>query len=221
MSRQKITAIVPVRSGSQRIKNKNLKAFAGTNLLKIKLEMLKKIDLIDNIVVNSDSDEALSIASEYGVEQFKREDYYASSECSNSDFFNHLAENTDCDFIMYSPCNTPLILEETYYDFIGRFRNGLDRSDSLSTANIVNRHLWLDVNPINYDRENAPTSQNLPNIFALNSGLSLISRDNMLKYRNIVGLKPSFYELHDYEAIDIDRPIDFEVAEFLYLKYRL
>lgn len=221
MSRQKITAIVPVRSGSQRIKNKNLKAFAGTNLLKIKLEMLKKIDIIDNIVVNSDSDEALSIASEYGVEQFKREDYYASSECSNSDFFNHLAENTDCDFIMYSPCNTPLILEETYYDFIGRFRNGLDRSDSLSTANIVNRHLWLDVNPINYDRENAPTSQNLPNIFALNSGLSLISRDNMLKYRNIVGLKPSFYELHDYEAIDIDRPIDFEVAEFLYLKYRL
>ena len=221
MSRQKITAIVPVRRGSQRIKNKNLKAFAGTNLLKIKLEMLKKIDLIDNIVVNSDSDDALSIASEYGVEQFKREDYFASSECSNSDFFTHLAENTDCDFIMYSPCNTPLILEETYYDFIGRFRNGLDRSDSLSTANIVNRHLWLDGNPINYDRENAPTSQNLPNIFALNSGLSLISRDNMLKYRNIVGSKPSFYELHDYEAIDIDRPIDFEVAEFLYLKYRL
>ena len=49
MSRQKITAIVPVKKGSQRIKNKNLKKFAGKNLLKIKLEMLKKIDVIDNI----------------------------------------------------------------------------------------------------------------------------------------------------------------------------
>ena len=45
MSRQKITAIVPVRKGSERIKNKNLKKFAGKNLLRIKLEMLKKIEI--------------------------------------------------------------------------------------------------------------------------------------------------------------------------------
>ena len=70
MSRHKITAVVPVRKGSQRIKNKNLKNFAGKNLLRIKLEMLKKIDIIDNIVVNSDSDDALSIATEHGVLQF-------------------------------------------------------------------------------------------------------------------------------------------------------
>ena len=221
MSRQKITAIVPVRKGSQRIKNKNLKKFAGKNLLRIKLEMLKKIDIIDNIVVNSDSDDALSIASEYGVEQFRRKDYFASSECNNSDFFHHLAENTDTDFIMYSPCNAPLILEETYYDFISRFRNGLDRSESLTTASLINRHLWLDGNPINYDPSNAPSTQDLPDIFGLNSGLSLISKDNMIKYRNIVGSKPSFYKLDDYEAVDVDRPIDFEFAEFLYLKYRL
>ena len=221
MSRQKITAIVPVRKGSQRIKNKNLKKFAGKNLLKIKLEMLKKIDIIDNIVVNSDSDDALSIASEYGVEQFRRKDYFASFECNNSDFFHHLAENTDTDFILYSPCNTPLILEETYYDFISRFRNGLDMSDSLNTASLVNRHLWLDGKPINYDPSNAPSTQGLPDIFGLNSGLSIISKDNMIKYRNIVGSKPSFYKLNDYEAVDVDRPIDFEFAEFLYLKYRL
>jgi len=221
MSRQKITAIVPVRKGSQRIKNKNLKNFAGKNLLRIKLEMLKKIDIIDNIVVNSDSDDALSIASEYGVEQFRREGYFASSECNNSDFFHNLAENTDTDFIIYSPCTAPLILEKTYYDFISRFRNGLDMSDSLNTASLVNRHLWLDGKPINYDPSNAPSSQGLPDIFGLNSGLSIISKDNMIKYRNIVGSNPSFYKLNDYEAVDVDRPIDFEFAEFLYLKYRM
>ncbi len=90
MSRQKLTAIVPVRKGSQRIKNKNFKPFAGKNLLRIKLEILKKIDIIDSIVVNSDSEEALAMADEFGVEQFRREGYYASSECNNSDFFQIL-----------------------------------------------------------------------------------------------------------------------------------
>ena len=47
-----------------------------------------------------------------------------------------------------------------------------------------------------------------------------ISRENMIKHRNIVGSKPSFYKLDDFEAVDVDNPIDFEFAEFLYSKYR-
>ena len=220
MSRKKLTAIVPVRQGSQRIKNKNFKDFAGKNLLRIKLEVLKRIDIIDSIVVNTDSEEALSMADEFEVEKFRREGYYASSECNNSDFFENLAENTDADFIMYSPCTAPLIKEETYYDFISRFRNGLDRFDSLTTVSPVKSHLWLDGKPINYDPNNSPNTPDLPDILRLNYGLSVISRQDMIKYRNVVGSKPSFYKLDDFEAVDVDNPIDFEFAEFLYLKYK-
>lgn len=220
MSRKKLTAIVPVRQGSQRIKNKNFKDFAGKNLLRIKLEVLKRIDIIDSIVVNTDSEEALSMADEFEVEKFRREGYYASSECNNSDFFENLAENTDADFIMYSPCTAPLIKEETYYDFISRFRNGLDRFDSLTTVSPVKSHLWLDGKPINYDPNNSPNTQDLPDILRLNYGLSVISRQDMIKYRNVVGSKPSFYKLDDFEAVDVDNPIDFEFAEFLYSKYK-
>ena len=220
MSRKKLTAIVPVRQGSQRIKNKNFKDFAGKNLLRIKLEVLKRIDIIDSIVVNTDSEEALSMADEFEVEKFRREGYYASSECNNSDFFENLAENTDADFIMYSPCTAPLIKEETYYDFISRFRIGLDRFDSLTTVSPVKSHLWLDGKPINYDPNNSPNTQDLPDILRLNYGLSVISRQDMIKYRNVVGSQPSFYKLDDFEAVDVDNPIDFEFAEFLYLKYK-
>lgn len=220
MIRKKLTVIVPVRKGSQRIKNKNFKNFAGKNLLRIKLEMLKKIDIVDSIVVNTDSDEALSMADEFGVEKFRREKYYASSECNNSDFFENLAKNTDADFIMYSPCTAPLIKEGTYYDFINRFRNGLDRFDSLTTVSPVKSHLWLEGKPINYDPKNSPNTQDLPDILRLNYGLSIISKEDMIKHRNVVGSKPSFYKLDDFEAVDVDNPIDFEFAELLYLKYR-
>ncbi len=75
MSREKITVVVPVRKGSQRVKNKNFKPFAGSNLLKVKLDILKQVNVIDEIIVNTDSEIALEIADEYNVGKIVREDY--------------------------------------------------------------------------------------------------------------------------------------------------
>ena len=54
VKRKKITAVVPIRKGSRRVKNKNFKSFANSNLLKLKLEVLKQVDIIDDIIVNTD-----------------------------------------------------------------------------------------------------------------------------------------------------------------------
>ena len=220
MSREKITVVVPVRKGSQRVKNKNFKPFADSNLLKIKLDVLKQVDVIDEIVVNTDSNIAMEIADEYDVSKCIREDYYASSECNNSEFFQNIAENTDTDYIIYSPCTAPLIKVDTYYDFINRFRNAKDRYDSLTTVTDVKQHLWLNEKPMNYKPSDSPNTQDLPDIVSLTYGISIISKENMIKHRNVVGKKPLFYKLDDFEAIDIDNPIDFEFAEFIYKKYR-
>tara|TARA_Y100000816_G_C26057136_1_gene554816 strand:- start:98 stop:769 length:672 start_codon:yes stop_codon:yes gene_type:complete len=220
MSREKITVVVPVRKGSQRVKNKNFKPFADSNLLKIKLDVLKQVDVIDEIVVNTDSNIAMEIADEYDVSKCIREDYYASSECNNSEFFQNIAENTDTDYIIYSPCTAPLIKVDTYYDFINRFRNAKDRYDSLTTVTDIKQHLWLNEKPMNYKPSDSPNTQDLPDIVSLTYGISIISKENMIKHRNVVGKKPLFYKLDDFEAIDIDNPIDFEFAEFIYKKYR-
>ena len=59
----KITAVIPIRKGSQRVVGKNLRPFAGSNLLKIKIENLKRVKSIDEIIVNTDSEEAIEIAT--------------------------------------------------------------------------------------------------------------------------------------------------------------
>jgi len=51
-----ITAVIPVREGSTRLKNKNVAPFAGTNLLINKINQLKEVKEISRIVVSSDSD---------------------------------------------------------------------------------------------------------------------------------------------------------------------
>ena len=40
-------ALIPVRQGSQRVINKNIKPFAGTSLLEIKINQLKRISDVD------------------------------------------------------------------------------------------------------------------------------------------------------------------------------
>ena len=214
--RKTITAIVPVRKGSQRVKNKNFKPFSNSNLLEIKLNTLKQIKTIDKIVVSTDSIIAIEAAKRLGVEYHERDSYYASSECSNSEFFENLAENIKGDYLMYAPVTAPLIKIKTYYDFINRFYNAIDTHDSMLTACYIKDHMWLDNKPLNYDPQNSPNTQDLPNILKLTYGLSIIKREIMLSSKNVVGKKPNFYILEDPETIDIDTPLEFEFAQYLY-----
>ena len=47
----KITAVVAVRKGSQRIPNKNIVPFGSSNLLEMKLQLLKKVSKKYNISI--------------------------------------------------------------------------------------------------------------------------------------------------------------------------
>lgn len=62
-----VTTVIPVREGSRRLKNKNIAPFAGTNLLINKINQLKQVDAITSIVVSSDSDLMLGMASAQGA----------------------------------------------------------------------------------------------------------------------------------------------------------
>ncbi|MDR2859796.1 MAG: cytidylyltransferase [Mediterranea sp.] len=213
----KITAVIPIRKGSQRVVNKNLRDFSNSNLLRIKIDQLKKVAGITEIIVNTDSEEAIQIATESGVSFHRREDYYASSQCSGSEFFQHLGLVTDTDIFAYCPVTSPFIKIETMERAINLFLNDTQH-DCLSTVSVVKEFLWLNGKAINYDPLNAPNSQNLPDIEALNFGFSLINRESLIKNRNIIGTNPLFIRTSDIESIDIDTPLDFFIAEQIYIK---
>jgi len=209
-----LIALVPVRAGSQRVLNKNIRPFGDSSLLELKISILKKIPKIDEIIVNSDCDTMLSIAKDMGVSTHKREGHYASSKVNNSEFFEHIAGNTDSKNIMYSPVTCPFIKVDTYYDAIEKFHTD-DGHDSLVTVFPVKHHMWLDGEPINYEPENSPNTQDLPNILGISYGISIIPKDLMIKRRNIVGHNPFLYELGEVESLDIDTELEFKFAEFL------
>ena len=213
----KLTALIPVRKGSERVINKNIKPFGDSSLLELKICTLKKIDYIDDIVVNSDCDTMLGIAKDMEVSTHKREGYYASSKVNNSEYFEHVASNTDAKWIMYAPVTCPFIKVATYNHAIQKFFDNKEY-DSLASTFSVKHHMWLDGKPINYDPSNSPNSQDLPDIQAISYGISIISKELMIKRRNVVGYKPLLYPLSEVEAVDIDTELEFEFAEYIFGK---
>ena len=214
MKKGKMTAVVAVRKGSQRIPNKNITEFAGTNLLQLKLESLKKVRMLDEIIVNSDCDEMLDIGKTLGCMTHKRNDYFASSKVNNSEFHHHIAEVTDTDFIFLAPTCSPFITEESHNNAIKHF---LESShDSVTSVDVIKNHLWMNDKPLNYSLDNVPNSQDLPDVKRLNYGISIITKESMLRRRALIGDNPGFITLNDIEATDIDWPLDFFVAEQIY-----
>lgn len=217
-----IKALIPVRAGSERVKNKNIRPFAGSSLLEIKIKQLLQIDMLDGIIVNSDSDEMLEIAKNLGVETFKRDIYYATSKVSANQFYENIAKNFTGDIILLSNVTSPLIKTETIIKLIDTFANlKTNNYDSLTTATDVKEFLWENNRPLNYNPRKKPRSQDLPNILSLNHAIGIMEKDVMINYKDIVGLKPLIVPIEKEEAIDIDNEIDFEFAEFMYKKYRM
>jgi CMP-N-acetylneuraminic acid synthetase len=217
MKTKRIVAVIPIRSGSQRVINKNLRNFAGINLLKLKIEMLKSSNLFDEIIVNTDSEEAIQIAKDNKISFHRREEYYASAKCTGSEFFEHLGKVTDTDIFAYCPVTSPFISKFTMEKCVVEYYN-YPEADCVATVSLIKEFLWLNNEPLNYEREKAPNSQNLPDIVALNFGFTVIDRKNLIQNKNIIGKKPHFVITEGIEAIDIDTPLDFCIAESLYLK---
>lgn len=215
---EKITAIVPARKGSQRVPNKNFKPFfKNKSLLEIKIESLLEVKNIDEIIVNTNSQEGIDIAKYYNVSYHNREAYYASSICKGSEFFKNIAEHADDGLILYVPCTSPFIKLSTYYSIINQYYLTKDH-DSINTVANVKEFLWLNNSPLNYIPKDAPNSQDLPNVQRLTFGCNIISKSNMIKNRNIIGENPSFFVVEEIEAIDIDTILDFEISQYLYGK---
>lgn len=214
----RVKALVAVRSGSMRVQNKNIRPFAGSSLLEVKLNQLKRIPNLDGIVVNSNDDQMLEIAEKMGCETVKRDPYYASNEVSMSDVYENMAQQMDTDIIAYINVTNPLLKDETIIAAIDKYKElaAAGQYDSLNSAHLIKEFMFVDNKPINYDLKHQPRSQDLPDIAALNFAVSIISKEKMIANKNVVGEKPFIYIIDEVEATDIENQIDFDFAEFMY-----
>jgi pseudaminic acid cytidylyltransferase len=67
MHTQKVLAIIPARGGSKRIPKKNIKEFCGKPMIGWPLSVLNDGDIVDEIIVSTDSEEIAKVAKNLGA----------------------------------------------------------------------------------------------------------------------------------------------------------
>lgn len=211
-----IKALVPVRSGSVRVPNKNLAPFAGSCLLDIKIRQLHGVPGIDEICVSSDDVSMLEAARAAGATAIPRDPYYASDEVPMSEVYSYMASQLDCEHVLLTHVTNPLVEAATYSSAIDLYLAQLHCHDSLTTVAKIQEFLYLDGKAMNYDPGKKPRSQDLPAIVRLTHAISILPRDLMVARRDSMGVSPYLMELSQGQSIDIDTPLDFQIAEFVF-----
>ena len=216
-----ITAVIPVRAGSTRVKDKNIRKFADTSLLENKINQLKAVPEIDQIIVSSDSDQMLQVAIDNGVIAKKRPLEYCDEKSKTfNEVVRYIAENeVETDIMMWAPCVCPIVGPKKISEGIAMFKkieNKEKDGDSIATAALIKEYLFDEHKPINFSVENHVTSQNLPNWHYITNGFFIAKTADMAKWGFVYGPNVTLCEVNKFEAVDIDDDYDFAMAEFIY-----
>ena len=207
--------LIPARGGSQRIQNKNDKSFANSSLLEIKLSQAKRIlGNVGDIVLNTDSEEYLKKYAGLYDKGILRPKKYGSSEIPMNDVYEYFADTLNIyENIVYLNPTSPLLKDNSLQSIFEIYLS----YKSITTVTAHKEYLWMNNEPINYNADYHPRSQDLPEFHTLNFAVSILKIKEMKKRRNIIMESPSFFPLDNIEAFDIDEEWQFNLAENLFL----
>lgn len=210
-----ITAIIPVREGSRRLKNKNIAPFAGTNLLINKINQLKQVKEINNIVVSSDSELMLAMGEAQGVMTHKRAVEFCDEKTKTfGEVVAHICSNVPGDHILWATCTSPLVFPKHYSNAIEEYYKGLEEGyDSLVSMEQFRRYLWDDNGPVNYELgiKHVPSQQLAP-LYFCTDGILLAPRKKMIEWNYFHGTNPYRYVLDKRTSLDVDDGLDLSCA---------
>ena len=217
-------AIIPARSGSKGVPDKNIQLLWGIPLLTIAIKCAKATRLFDKIIVSTDSQQYAEVALEAGAEiPFLRPQNLAGANSKIDDVIENLIQHTNesvswdtiCLLEPTSPMRTPDLIEICYQKM-----EGDKKADSCLSVNKVP----LKYNPVkqlavnesgNIEKYNAGNPfiinrQELKQTFIRNGGGYIIKLNAFKKFKSFIGEKALFH-LNTEDLISIDSPADMQI----------
>lgn len=210
----KTVALIPIKLNSQRILEKNIKPFYdGTPLMSFIQRVCLKSDRIDETYVYC-SDDRVQKYILPGVKYLKRPGFLDGDSINANDFIREFLKAVDADIYVNTHATSPFAQVETINRCIDKVASG--EYDSAFCAERVKTFLWAEGRPINFDPDHFPRTQDLPPVYAETSIAYVFKRETFIKYNRRVGIRPYIQEVGRVEAMDIDYPEDFDMADAIY-----
>ena len=209
----KVVAFLPAKGTSQRIESKNMKLLDGKPLFLYTLEKLVECEFIDTVFLDSESDEILNYASFLNYIPLKRDAALATNKTDGHQLFFNEAIQVDADIYIQILGTSPFIKKET-------IKKGIDilleneNYDSVVLVKKDKQYLWSGQQPL-YDKNHIPNSIDLPDTIIETMGLYIVRKEVALKEKKRFGNRTYLLEAEPVEAIDVNFPADFSLAELI------
>lgn len=221
-------AIIPARSGSKGLKNKNIKLLNGKPLIAYTIEAAIVSQIFDEIFVSTDSEEYAKIAQNYGAKApFLRSAYLSSDTASSWDTVNET-------LIKYFEnghfFNTCFLLQPTSplrdkHDIINAYNLFIEKSASavVSVCEVDHPIQWCF--PLGSDclmSEFAKSEyrklrrQDVTKTYRENGAIYIVDANKIMNSDYDIYKKDCYAFIMDKrKSLDIDDQLDFEIAECL------
>jgi CMP-N,N'-diacetyllegionaminic acid synthase len=220
--------IIPARSGSKGLLNKNIKKLSGKPMIQYTIEAAREIFEDNVICISTDSEEILNICKNIGLKvQFKRPDYLATDEASTIDVMNHAINFYETHLNYFA--DTIILLQPT-----SPLRNAKHIREALLLYKDVDMVVSVKNCKSNpyfnlYEEDNGflikskqahfTRRQDCPNVWEFNGAIYIVNLNSFKISNSLTFNKTIKYVMDDISSIDIDNELDFILTNHIFKLY--
>lgn len=220
-------AIIPARSGSKGLKDKNITDLCGKPLMAYSIEAAIQSRLFERVIVSTDSERYADIAKQYGAEVMMRGEELSNDKATTymvlADILKKLVPINY--FVLLQP-TSPLRTANHIKEAVEKFDSHINKFDFLVSMKEA-EHAKILVNPIDddeslkyFDTDFSDYRRQGYKDYSPNGAIFIGKPVEYLQRKHFFGIKSLSYVMTAEDSIDIDGKLDLIVAKAI-MKERL
>ena len=225
-----VVALIPARSGSKRVPDKNIRRLAGHPVIAYTIAAAIQSEIFADVIVSTDSERYAEIARHYGATvPFLRPVEIAGDHSPDIEWLQYTlgrlqAEGShyDCFSILRptSPFRLPQTIRRAWQAFTAE--TGVDSLRAVEKCTQHPGKMWvvrdkrmMPLLPLGPPEQPWHSSQypSLPVIYVQNASLEIAWSRVVFEDRTIAGNVVMPFFTNDYEGFDVNNPYDWQLAE--------
>ncbi len=218
-------AIIPARSGSKGLPDKNIKELCGKPLIAYSIDAALESKMFDTVMVSTDSEKYADIATKYGAEvPFLRSPATSGDNAGSWDVVREVLEEyqklgKDFDTVMLLQPTSPL---RTAQDIVRAFelKDNKKAHSVISVCETDHSPLWSNTLPDSlsmkgFVKQVDVPRQQLPTYYRINGAIYLVNKEMLYQGVNIYDNNCFAYIMPRERSVDIDTELDYYLTVFI------
>ena len=217
--------VIPARSGSKGLPDKNIKVLNGKPLIHYSIEVAQQIFDNEDICISTDSDKYIKIAEKTGLRiPFVRPETLSTDNATIQDVLLHCLDFYEqkgvfYDYILLLQPTSPFREKKHLEDILMENNEDCDMIVSVKETDSNPYYVLLEENEEGYLKKlmkgEFTRRQDCPKVYEYNGSMYLIRVSSMKEKLISSFTKIKKYEMHSKYSLDIDNQLDFDFAEFI------